>query len=194
MVFAHADTRRGTRHHDAGPWTCRPLRLRPRQPAPRNIAPRRRAADLQATAPPPTPTRAKHLAGLYIVSLRALARRRAPKKTSHVAGLQISLHFAPLPTPTAQKMSPRAPAPLARADTCGGTPRGDAGLQKSRPRRQSARKMSRKPSLGLPHQQQVSNVQRTLGATMKKPFAWVSQGALGTSLARSGAPDCLARG
>ena len=29
--------------------------------------------------------------------------------------------------------------------------------------------------LGLPHQKQVSNVQRALDATMKKPFAWVSK-------------------
>jgi len=32
----------------------------------------------------------EHLAGLKIVRLRALARRRAPKGTSHVTGLQTS--------------------------------------------------------------------------------------------------------
>ena len=63
--------------------------------------------------------------------------------------------------------------------------RRDAGLQTSRSRRQSARKMSRKPSLGLPHQQRVSNVQKALDATMKKPCVGLA-GLLGTSLARSG--------
>ena len=43
--------------------------------------------------------------------------------------------------------------------------------------------------LGLQHQQQVSNVQKVLDAKMKKPFARVSQGALGTYLARPGTPD-----
>ena len=37
----------------------------------------------RAPAPSPTPTRAGHLAGLKIVRLRALARRRAPKGTSN---------------------------------------------------------------------------------------------------------------
>jgi len=64
-AFAHADTHRGTRRHDAGLWTCRPPRLRPRR-------------------------HAEQLAGLQIVRLRALARQRAPKRTSHVAGLQTS--------------------------------------------------------------------------------------------------------
>jgi len=48
--------------------------------------------------------------------------------------------------------------------------------------------------LGLPQQQRVSNAQRAPGATMKKPFAWVSRGAIGTNLACPGAPDCLSRG
>ena len=43
--------------------------------------------ELQASAPSPppspTPTRAEHLSGLGIVRLRALARRRAPKRTPH---------------------------------------------------------------------------------------------------------------
>ena len=37
----------------------------------------------RAPAPSPTPTRAEHLSGLQIVRVRALARRRAPKRTSH---------------------------------------------------------------------------------------------------------------
>ena len=37
----------------------------------------------RAPAPSPTPTRAGHLSGLQIVRLRALARRRAPKRTPH---------------------------------------------------------------------------------------------------------------
>jgi len=134
-------------------WSCRPPRLRPRRPAPRNTSPRRRAVDLQATAPSPMMTRAEHLAGLQIARLRALARRRAPKRTPHVARLQILLRFAPSPTPAAPKKSPRAPAPLSHADACGESSRRDAGLQALRPRRQSARKMHQKPSLGLPHQQ-----------------------------------------
>ena len=59
QAFAHADTRRGKRRHDAGLWTCRPLR----QPS---LRPCRHA---------------EHLAGLQIVRLRALARRRAPSPT-----------------------------------------------------------------------------------------------------------------
>ena len=35
-----------------------------------------------APAPSPTPTRAEHLSGLQIVRLSALARRRAPKRTT----------------------------------------------------------------------------------------------------------------
>ena len=42
----------------------------------------------RAPAPSPTPTRAEHLAGLQIVRLCALARRRAPKRTPHVARLR----------------------------------------------------------------------------------------------------------
>ena len=87
-----------------------------------------------------------------------------------------------------KKTPPRAPAPLAHADARRGAPCHDAGMQISRPRHRSARKMPRKPPLGLPHQQRTSNIQRALGATMKKPFAWVSQGELVTSLARPGAP------
>ena len=49
-------------------------------------------------------------------------------------------------------------------------------------------------SLGLQHQQQVSNVQKVLDAAIKKPFARVSQGALGTNLARPEDPACLPRG
>ena len=37
----------------------------------------------RAPATSPTPTRAENLSGLQIVRLRALARRRAPKGTSH---------------------------------------------------------------------------------------------------------------
>jgi len=127
---------------------------------------RSKSIKLQATAPSPTPTRAEHLAGMQIARLCVLARRRAPKRTPHVAGLQISLRFAPSPTPTAPKRSPCASAPLAHAGSCGGTPRRDAGLQTSRPRRQSERNMSPKPSPGLPHQQRLSNVQRALDAAI----------------------------
>ena len=55
---------------------------------------------------------------------------RALKKTSHVARLKTSLRFAPLPTPTAPKRSPRAPAPFAHDDACGGrSPCRDARLK-----------------------------------------------------------------
>jgi hypothetical protein len=37
----------------------------------------------RAPAPSPTPTRTEHLPGLQIVRICALARRRAPKRTSH---------------------------------------------------------------------------------------------------------------
>ena len=37
----------------------------------------------RAQAPSPTPTRAEHLSGLQIARLRALAHRRAPKRTPH---------------------------------------------------------------------------------------------------------------
>jgi len=60
--------------------------------------------DLQATALSPTPTRAKHLAEQQILRLRAFARQRALKKTSHVTGLQISLRFASSSTQTAPKI------------------------------------------------------------------------------------------
>ena len=49
----------------------------PHRHAPRNTSPRRRAVDLHASAPSPTSTRAEYLAGLQIVRLRAIARRRA---------------------------------------------------------------------------------------------------------------------
>jgi hypothetical protein len=42
----------------------------------------------------------KYVDGLQIVRLRALARRRAPKITPHVAGLQTLPRFTPSPTPT----------------------------------------------------------------------------------------------
>ena len=45
--------------------------------------------------------------------------------------------------------------------------RRDAGLQTSRSRRKTARKMPRKPSLGLPHQQRVSIVQRAYEETVR---------------------------
>jgi hypothetical protein len=86
---------------------------------------RRRVADLQATAPSPTPTRAEE----HIATTPDCRPRRASR---------------PRPRRLAPKItSPRAPAPLAHADARRGTPRRDAGLQTSRPRRQSARKMSR---------------------------------------------------
>ena len=53
--------------------------------------------------------------------------------------------------------------------------------------RQSARKVSREPSLGC----RTNSGFRTFKEVMKKPFAWVSKGALGTKLARPGAQDCL---
>jgi len=42
--------------------------------------------------------------------------------------------------------------------------------------------------------QQVSIVRRALGATAKKPFAWISQGVLGTNRSGPGASYCLTRG
>jgi len=109
---------------------------------------------------------------------RAADLAALPKTTSHVAGLQTSPRFAPshTPTRTGENFATRPPLdhsdarggtpcrdaglqtsqprrPLAHVDACGGTPRRDAGLQTSRLRRQSARKMPRKPPLGLPHQQ-----------------------------------------
>ena len=146
--------------------------------------------DLQATAPSPTPTcRARSCAS---APSPAGARRR-----ELLTSLGCRPHRASRPHPRQLRRRNRHtphPAPLAHADACGGTPRRNAGLKTSRPRRQSAWKMPRKPSLGLPHQQQASNVQRALDATMKKPFAWVSHGALGTNLVRPGAPDCLPQG
>ena len=53
---AHANMYQGAHRHDTGLWTCRPPRLRPRQ-------------------------HAEHLAGLKIVRLRALARRRGSSHT-----------------------------------------------------------------------------------------------------------------
>jgi len=83
---------------------------------------------------------------------------------------------APSPTPTRAAehnattpvCGPAGHRAFARADPRRGTPRHDAGPKTSRPCRQSALKMSRIPSLGLPHQQWVSNVQRALHAAMKK--------------------------
>ena len=120
-----------------------------------------RVVDLQA-APSPTPTRRtpRRAAGLEPSRPRpptspGCRPRRAPQKTSHVAGLQTS----------------RSRCPLAHADARGGITRRDAGLQTSRSRRQSARqsarKMSRKPSLGLPHQQRVSNVRKSYVETVR---------------------------
>ena len=57
-------------------------------------------------------------------------------------------HRPPCANP--RRRPPRAPAPLAHADAHRGTPRRDAGLQTSRSRRQSARKMSQIPQLGPP--------------------------------------------
>ena len=132
-------------------------------PVVRSAPGRPRSIELQATAPSPVPTRAEEnitttpgcgpagrralpaerLAGLQVVRLRALARRREPKKTPDVAWLQTSLRFAPSPKPAAPKIPPRPPpAPLAHAGACGGTPRLEGGLQAFRPRRHSARKIS----------------------------------------------------
>ena len=71
----------------------------------------------RAPAPSPTPTRAEHLAELR---LRALARRRAPKRTSHYTWLIVLQDSAPSPTPTRAEehiattpnCKPHAPAPL----------------------------------------------------------------------------------
>jgi len=132
--------------------------------------------ELQASAPSPTPTRTEeHIAtmlGCGPAGHQAFAHADTRRGTHR--------HDAGLRTSRPKRLRPHRHAP---------PPRRDAGLQISRPRRQSARKMPRKPPMGLPHQQKVSNVQRTLGATMKEPCAWV-----GTSLARPGAPDCLSRG
>ena len=89
---------------------------------------------------------------------------------------------------------PRAPASLAHADARRETPRRDAGLQISRPRCQGAQKMSQKTATGLAASTKGFECSKALVATMKKPFAWVPQGVLGTNLARPGAPDCLPRG
>ena len=118
--------------HDAVLWTRRPPRLRQRR-------------------------HAEHLAGLQIVRLRALARRRAPSpasarrielrtspaadlaalpnKASHIAGLQISPRFAPSYTPTCTEENLTTRPPLDHSDARGGAPCRDAGLQTSRPRR-----------------------------------------------------------
>jgi len=85
--------RRGRHRHDAGLWTCRLLRP-PSRHAPRNTSPRRRVVDLQAAAPSPTPTRRTPRQAVDRAPPRprppacALAHGRAPKKISHVAGLQ----------------------------------------------------------------------------------------------------------
>ena len=175
-----------------------------------NTSPLRRTADLAPPRLVPTPTRAEHLAGLQIVRLRALARRRAPKRTPHVAGLQISPRFAPSPTRADENFAtrPRATTPGCGPWTCRPPrlrPRRHAPRNTS-PRRRTAdlapptpkrAEDASKTTLGLPHQQRV---QRAHCATMKKPlmmkkpFAWVSQGALGANLARPGSPDRLPRG
>ena len=73
----------------------------------------------RAPAPSPTPTHAEQFAGLQILRLRALARRRAPKVTSHVARLQISLRFALSSSPTRAEVNsatrPRVSCPHRRA-------------------------------------------------------------------------------
>ena len=118
--------------------------------------------------------------------LPARARRRAadlaalPKRTSHVAGLQTSPRFAPSHTlqrpyeETARVVSTvllgtshilrnilrRILRHVLHVLVLHVSPKGSG---------QSARKMPRKPPLGLPHQQRV---QRAHCATMKKPFAW----------------------
>ena len=133
--FAHIETRRGT-------WSDSPrhravavdvqIGHRAFAHAEKHIAMTPNCR-LHAPALSPTPTRAEHLAGLHIVRLRALVRRRAPKK----------LRTSPGCRPC------RASRPR-QAEACGRTPRCGAGLQISRPRRQSARKMYRKRPLGLP--------------------------------------------
>jgi len=174
-------------------WSCRQPRLRPRRHAPRKHhhntchrafahADTRRAprwAEYCAPPRPHPPARAKE--------------NSTHRRTANLAALRALTH-ANCAEEVATRSPPRLlPTPMRAEEHLAGGAR-DAGLQTSRPRRQSARKMPRRPSLGPPHQQQVSKVQRALDATTKKPFAWVPKSALGTSLARPGAPDCLTRG
>ena len=98
-------------------WTCRPPRLRPRR-------------------------HAEHLAGLQIVRLRALARRRARAEENSTRPPPCHSNArggAPCRDAGLQTSRPRRP--LTHADTRGGPPRCGAGLKTSRPRRQSARKI-----------------------------------------------------
>ena len=158
----------------SAPGRPKPIKLQatapshPRRPAPRNTSPRRRAMDLQATAPSPTPTRteehtttapgrgpAGHRAFAHAdprraprwAAYRAPPRPRPPARAKDNSARRRAADLAALralTTPTAPKRPPRAPAPLVHADARGGTPRRDAGLQTTRPRRQSARKTPRK--------------------------------------------------
>ena len=158
---SRADPRRGTHRHDAGLWTCRPPRLRPRR-------------------------HAEHFAGLQVVRLRALARRRAPKRTPHVAGLQTSprcrrqLRTSPgcrlrrASRPRTRRLAPKknfATRPPTRAEEYLAVTTG------CRPRTPDAKARGR--CLENPP------------CNVKKPFAWVSKGALGTKLARPGAKGCI---
>jgi len=135
---------RGAHRHDAGLWTCRPPRLRPRRLAPRNTSPRRRTEGLAPQRLRPrrhTPITSPGCRSFASAPSPAGARRREPRKSSGCRRRRASRlrprRLAP------KKTSPRVPAPLAHADGRRGTPRLDAGLQISRPRRQSTRKITR---------------------------------------------------
>jgi len=137
-AFAHADTRRGTHRHDARLQTSRPSAFA--------HADMRRAPCQAADRAHPRPRPPLRAEGNLARSRAAYLAALCP--LAHADSHRIKKRPAPprlLPTPT------RAEEHL-------------AGLQFSRPRRQSARKMSRKLPLGRPHQQRVSNVQDSKSA------------------------------
>ena len=105
--------------------------------------------------------------------LRALACRRAAEENFARRRAEDLAALCALAHADSHRIKLRHAPPEAR----GGMPCRDAGLQTSRPLRQSARQMSRKPSL-----------------EHEETFAWVSKGALGTKLARPGVQGCLPQG
>ena len=108
--------------------------------------------ELQTTAPSPTPTRAEeHIAttpGRGPAGHRAFAHAD-PRRRTH-------RHDAGQWSCRPPRLRPRRPAPNTNTSlgcrSCASAPSHVAGLQTPSLRRQSARKMSPKLSLGLPHQ------------------------------------------